>query len=88
MVLDFIWVYNFSDAFRNSKYIDGQSLKSLRWWISTVTFAIIGLRLIYIFVLCRLGYIHLKEEEGGMSNYSPDLQNLKIDPDFSISLQL
>ena len=60
---------------------------SLRYWVFVSTSVLILIRFVCMILLIRLGYLILiDDDDHKILNYSPDIQDLGINPEFSISI--
>lgn len=84
-IIDGFWLYYYGRKWWSSRYIDSKSLMNLRYlvWVSSVVLIIV--RFLMIYILHRLSYLKLKDDEEDLGSLAPAIQDVKIDQDFSRS---
>lgn len=84
VVIDCYWLYYYGYLYWGN-YIDPKRLRYLRHIVVIASIALIFLRIMMCWVMVKLGHLRISDDEEDMNAYAPDIQNLKIEPDFSQS---
>lgn len=84
VVIDCYWLWYYGYLYWG-KYIDPGRLKYLRHVVVIDTICLVILRVVMCWLMLKLGKLRISDDEEDYNKYAPDIQDLKIDPEFSRS---
>ena len=69
----------------DSDYVDNHTLARLRWLVLLSTISLFFVRFILMYLVVKLGYLKMSDDGEDLRTYAPNIQDVRIDPDFSQS---
>lgn len=84
-VIDAFWLYFYFGHWWDSDYLDGHSLAYIRYLVLLSTIALFIVRFVLMWLIVKLGFLRMKDDDADLNAFAPNIQDVRIDPDFSQS---
>lgn len=84
-IIDGVWLYFYLDHWWDSDYVDSHSLAYIRFLVLMSTVALFFVRFILMWLIVKLGFLRMKDDEADLNSYAPNIQDVRLEPDFSQS---
>lgn len=65
--------------------MDAHSLSYLRFLIVISSIALFFIRFVLIYLVIKLGYLKMVDDDDDLTSYAPEIKDLRIEPEFSQS---
>lgn len=65
--------------------MDNHSLAYIRWLVAMSTVALFLVRFVLMWLIVKLGFLRMKDDDADLNEYTPNIQDVRIEPDFSQS---
>lgn len=83
--IDAVWLYFYFSPWWDGDYVDNHSLAYIRWLVAMSTVALFLVRFVLMWLIVKLGFLRMKDDDADLNEYTPNIQDVRIEPDFSQS---